>query len=384
MKKLGLWLVIVLVGVVGLFGIARAADNQRIELSRDTIHQGLFVQAGETVVIAGTVNGDAWVAGDSVEITGTVTGNVYVAAQTINITGQVGGGVHAAGATVKLDGSIGQSVYAAGSEVHLGKIAVGHSAVLLGSQVITQATITDQLYAAGSEVTIDGPVGRGARVEASRIVVTSAGSVQGDLRYGSENPPEISNDKAITGRIIHDSSLQKQTEKNQFAIRLAGVMVGLVWNIVLAAGILWLAPFLLTASTKAFTKSPIHYTLKGLAFVFLVPFGLILGALTIVGIPLMVLAGLAYVTVLLLAPVAVAYLLGQQVSGYANKPVTGYAPRLLATTLGLVIFTVLTLVPLIGGIFGLALYVVGSGILVSRGLAPLGFRSAAAGKAVKA
>lgn len=375
-KKLSLWLVIMAVGVLGVFGVVRAADNQRIELPQDTTHEGLFTRAGETVVIAGTVNGDAWVAAQDVEITGTVTGNVYAAGQTVRITGKVGGGVHAAGSSVTLEGPVGQSVYVAGSDVRLGKIPIGHSAVLVGSQITTQATITDQLYAAAAEVTIDGSVGRGARVEASRIVVASAGSVQGDLRYGSDNPPEISNDKAITGHIIHDATLQKHTEKNQFAARLVGVMIGLVWNVVIAAVVLWLAPFILVTTTKAFAKSPIHNTLKGLGFVLLVPFGLILGSLTIIGIPLMVLAALVYVLVLLLAPVAVAYLLGQQAGGYAKKPATGYAHGLLATTLGLVIFTVLTLVPFIGDIFGLALYVMGAGILISRGFTSLGLKKA--------
>lgn len=375
MKRIFGILAVTAVITLTTFGVVRAASETTSELTANTNYTGLYARSADKVVLAGNVDGDVWLAGSTVEVTGNVNGNVYAAGERIKISGTISGSVHAAGSDVRLEGVVGGTVYAAGSHVEsTDSFKVGHAAALAGSEVVVNGQIGNQLYAGASRFTLAGTVGQSARVEASDIKLTSQASVAGDFTYGSQRQPEVANDRAIQGKIIQDDTMKKVSERDQAGARIIGILLGLIWNIVLAAVLLAIAPRLFQATYEAFRLSPMRHSVKGLAFLILVPVGIIFGLVTIIGIPAMVLAILAYVAVILVAPVAISYYLGQQINARTHTVAmhgNSYTQLLMTTVVGLLVFTVLTIIPVFGGLFGTLLYLAGVGMVISRGFGPL-------------
>ncbi len=365
---------IIALALVSAFSIARAAD--RVTLAANETVNGPFIRAGEKIEIDGTVNGDVIVAGSEVMIRGDVRGNVYAAGSRVEVGGKVQGNTHIAGSEVKYAADSSGSVFAAGSNVRLESEASANTAYLAGSQVNILGEYAGGVYAAGTEIVMGADVARDVSLAGTQLRLTRDAQVGGNLKYTSDREATIENDKAVKGSISRVTP-PRQSASERFVARLTETLYWLIANILLAAVLLKFVPSLLKPSEAAYARAPLPNVLKALAFVFLVPVGLVLAAFTIVGLPLVLILGLVYILVLLVAPTAAAYWLGVTIFRWQKAPLSGaYKEELMAASLGILILSIIGLIPGVGGVLSFAAFLIGLAMLLSRDLKPLGWRPA--------
>ena len=368
MSVIGL-LVVSLFASLLVFKVARADDKTFI-LNKDEVHKGLLAKANESVRIDGEVQGDLWVAGSDVEITGPVRGSVYAAASKVRISGTVEGNVHAFGSEVSLNGVVKGSAYVAGSDVALQEASVvERTAGLAGSKVLLKGGVGGQAFIAGSQTVVSGKVGQGLRASSSDLTLENTAYIGGDLHYTSPIEAKIANDKAIAGRVIHDTP-PSQRAASDWRDKVRDSLLSFIVSVVTAAVVLALWGHTLVERAQLVRKLPARIFGRGLLFILVVPIIAIFALITIVGAPVGLILSLLYIVVLMLAPTAAGLLVGLQFTQNvqnSHQPVP-YFGQLQAAVLGLLALAIVSFVPLIGALVSVFAYVAGVGVITASHL----------------
>ena len=314
-----------------LDGKIRTGDSISIG-SGETVDGDLYVFGG-TIDIDGTITGDLIVFGGQVRIDGVVDGDVMVGAGTVDVNGTIGGDLRAGAGQVNIDGTVGEDVFTGSGLTNIAGEVGG-----------------DLVFGAG-QVQVGGVVG--GNVLGSTGDYDRTGSVGGSEEVTIEQPAERDQPSVLSRWLQRFASL---------------LVLGLL--------ILWTSRRLLHRSVTAIDEklgSVVVRGLIGLAAVVLVPIavtiaGALLAALFgLIGLDLLVglmvveivvvwllAALLTFIFVVVIAPVTVALWAG-------NKVLSNGTPAYVALALGLATLVALRLVPILGGLVGLVVTIIGAG-----------------------
>ena len=313
---------------------------------------GDLVATGDVVDVPEAVHGDVMMAGQSVTFSGSAGGSVLAVGAAQVIGGLVSGSVRAAGGNVRLTGRVERNVTVAGADVGVARDAeIALNAYIVGNRVEQLGAVRGHLRVAAREVVLDGPVTGNVDVVAGRLTLGPSARIDGDLSY-----------RVREGAVAIDP-----------AARVAGETVGVtapgpstLFHVLLSAG--RLAGFLLVGVVLLLVVPPLVATVDGLherpgatlglglLWIVAVPVMTFVAAVTVVGIPLAVIACGGYLVALYTAPVvpglwlgaslldrpggdamhpAKAFLLGGAILGVAMLlPWIGFPVRVLATAAG--------------------------------------------------
>jgi hypothetical protein len=230
-----------------------------------------------------------------------------------------------------------------------------------GDVIVVDGTVTIAGHATGDVVSVSGPVRVTGRVDgdlitvADRAVLAPSASVGGDLTYADE-PPVLARGASVGGDISH--------ENWDAAANGWGWVSGLAWwlavsvsTLIVGVLLVWLAPGALSAGERAVREHLGATVGCGVAIAIGVPLLAVLALVTLVGIPFGVALLLAVIPVLLVAYATSAWIVGRRVLRGRSA---GPWAALLA---GWGILRVLALIPVVGGLAGLAATVLGLGAL---------------------
>ncbi len=370
MKKIVLSIAAVLLAVFGWATIAHAkgdATKASSEvIARNETYTGLYAKVAERVEIDGTVNGDVAVVASNFVLRGTVNGSIYIVAEDARVEGSVAGNVHIVASNIELRGRA-VSAYLAGSQIMVNKDArISGSLSAVASEVEVNGSVTQSAYVAASVVRYNAQTGGSAKLASSQITVGNDAKIAGNLSYSQSAQIKIENDKNIEGSISQFGPSAK-SEQPSWVAKASGALYGLIASFLIGAVMLWLAPKSVIATGDYVRQKPGQSLLAGFGVLIMAPVVLLMVAVSLVGIPLALIGLMVYVTVLMLAHIFVAILVGRQVLGTAKgkKPST-VGSNLLPLLLGLLITGVLSLLPLLGGLFSFVIMIAGIGALVGR------------------
>lgn len=299
----------------------------------------IVVEEGETVDSVNAVAGN-------VVIYGTVENGVSVAAGNVRIAdgGTVGGDVQAFGGNVEIAGTVDGDVTAGG-----GNVIVAESGSIAGN-----------LEAGAGTIQLNGQIDGDVEVGADRITIGDNAEIGGDLTYSGTLE---GNEGAVAGTITEDEGVGPD-----FAPTLGPLaswvfaLYGLVLNLILGAILLALFPRFSRGVADRVATSPVRAGLVGLAILIVVPILLIAIAITVVGIPITVLGLFAFALVSWIGIVYGWFALAAWVLSAA-----GVDSLWLALVVGLVVGTLLSQLPYVGGLLTLLVLLLGLGAL-SMGL----------------
>jgi cytoskeletal protein CcmA (bactofilin family) len=230
-----------------------------------------------------------------------------------------------------------------------------------GDVVVIDGTVRIAGHATGDVVSVAGPVRVSGRVDgdlitvAGRAVLAPSARIGGDVRYGDERPL-LARGARVGGTISH--------ENWDDAANGWGWVSGLAWwlavsvsTVIVGALLVWLAPGALLAAERAVREHLGATVAWGVAIAIGLPLLAILALVTLVGIPFGVALLLAAIPVLLVAYATSAWIVGRRV--LRSRSGVPWA-ALLA---GWGILRVLALLPVLGGLVGLAATILGLGAL---------------------
>ncbi len=314
-----------------LDGKIRTGDSISVG-SGETVEGDLYAFGG-TIDIDGTITGDLIVFGGQVRIDGVVDGDVMVGAGTVDVNGTIGGDLRAGAGQVHVDGTVGEDVFTGSGQTNISGEVGG-----------------DLVFGAG-QVRVDGVV-------AGNVLGSTGDYDRTDSVGGSE-----------------EVTIEQPVEREQPSV-LSRWLQRFASLLVLGLLIMWTSRRWLQRAVTAIDEklgSVVVRGLIGLAAVVLVPIavtiaGALLAALfALIGLDLLVglmvleivvvwlvTALLAFIFVVVIAPVTVAVWAG-------NKVLSDGTPGYVALALGLAALVALRLVPILGGLVGLVVTIIGAG-----------------------
>lgn len=334
------------------------------------------------VAVGEVVQGDYFAVGPHVEISGIVNGDVYAAGGEVLVDGVVNGDLIVAGAKVMLSGTVSQDARIAGGQVTISGV-IGRNATIAGADVqMTQtAKIQENLLAGGGNVELAGHIGRDARigggnvtlsneierdlaVAAGEVRLTSKATVGGKLRYWSETPPSIDEGATVRGTITHRSLPEgwnvERARRGIFGVRVLAVVMSFLSTLILGLVLLRAYPIFTSRVTATIRERPGASFGWGAAALALIPLVAVSFLVTFFALPIGLILFALYGPLVYLARVYAMTCLGQFLfRGQADS--SSLAWPFVA---GLVLYSMLALIPVVGGLVTLLAILFGLGALL--------------------
>jgi len=364
--------VAVLVAAVALAGSAPPASAAEFRTGTDP-----QVAAGTTV------DDDLYLSGNRARIAGDVTGDVVAAARDLTVNGEIGGSLDAAVATADLRGPIGRSLRLAAGEITLtstvggdlivlgGTVTVAREAVIAGDAIVAGGTlivngeVEGDVRAAAGEVTIAGPVGGDVRAEVGRLTLADSARIAGDLRYRvAADRVDIAPGAAIDGATVADPPRADDVAGVDLPGNLGWALARLLAALIAGLVIVLLLPRAAARTADGVRREPLAALLIGLLLAVLIPLGIVVLLITLVGIPIALIVAAVYAAALYLSQVVVGLAVGRTLLP-KRWDTAGRGYNLLAMTIGVILLAALRLIPLpfVGGIVSALTALLGLGAL---------------------
>jgi cytoskeletal protein CcmA (bactofilin family) len=341
-------------------------------------------RGGSTVVVGEAISDDLYVAGGTVDVTGQIDGDIVAAGGTVTLSGPVTGGILAAGGTVSIRGATGRSIRAAAGTLTLGgrvdgdavlvggTITVGQAAeigrdlVAAGGGVRVSGNVRRNAWLTGGTVTIDGAIEGDVEAHADRIVVLPSARINGTLHYSAEQPIEVQTGAQVAGQITRVDRPSRPrmilSPGARLGFRFASRVLEAVWLLALGLILVAITPRGVQAVAERVRTRLGLSVLAGFVLCVVVPVAAVMLLLTIVGIPLALVAMLLYVATLYPGQVFVCSWLGDAVLRGLGRRGPSTSPY-LAVTVGVIVLVVLVTIPFVGWIFRLLAIFAGFGAL---------------------
>lgn len=333
-----------------------------------------------------TVNKDYFATGDVVRIGGTVNGDTYAAGGNVDISGNLNGDLLLAGGNIFITGNVKNDVRVAGGNIIFSGAKIGGNVTVLGGQITTdkQTQITGSVTGAGGNITFYGPIEKGMTIAGGDVSVgntiggdimagvgnlsfLSGSKVNGNVTYWSDNKVSVQDGATIAGRLTQTIPPRETKTTNAAAKGFLGFLVFLrVTDTIalLAIGLILLALLpIYFANSHEYIKTHFWGTmLVGLIGVIVTPVVIFLLMLTIIGIPLALFLMVLYIFVLWFVRIFPILLLGQfTLSKFGNNKNLYWA-----YIVGLIIYSVLCVIPIIASITFLVTVLSGYGTLIMQ------------------
>ncbi len=282
---------------------------------------------GDVVVESGEVEDEVSTTFGNVTVDGIVEENIHSAKGDVVVNGEVGGDINAGIGDVEVNGPVGGAI-----DAGLGDVVVN------------------------APVEGDVDVGRGV------VDLGPEAVVGGDVHYGSG---EVRGNKAaVQGAMIAGRAPHMEHEPDGFGVPgLVGWVFTTAAFVACSVLLAVLAPGPLLAAARRAEESPGWSLLFGVASVPAVVVFAVVLAVSIVGIPLLLLLAPAYLAFVFFGALVAAYFVGRRVVFATGHYRGGNA---LAAMVGALILAAAYMIPVLGGLllYGLALLGTGAAILV--------------------
>lgn len=282
-------------------------------------------------ITVGEVNEDATYTGGNIVVEGPVNGDLTVFAGNLVIEGDVNGNVSAFAGNTRISGTVDGDL-----EANTGNL-----------QITEQGRIEDNLNANAGTVAIDGFVGGDAKVNAGSIEIGNFGSIDGDLEYSSE---EFVNNGDVGGSI---TEIERQGRNVNF--QALGSLYGFLSRLLIGALLLLILP---KTSEKVIenSKQLFRSGFQGVLYLLISPVVIFILFITIIGIPLALIALVIYLLVLWVSSIYGSYIIGKRMLSER---------KYLALIVGLIVWEMLSFVPILGALIQLLIALVAVGALTS-------------------
>jgi len=284
----------------------------------------------------------------------------------IEVTEPTEGGLHALGGRISVDAPVGGSLRAAGGKIEVASGAViGGSASLAGGNITVNGSIGGDLHAAGGHITIDGPVAGDASVAGGTLTLGPDARISGKLKFHGGELVRDANAQVMGG--VTQSHKRERAHHHEITTgddfgRGWFITVILVLLAALAAGAL---PGPSQRLAQELRERPWLTPLLGFLALTAIPIAAVLVMITIIGIPVGILALLLYAVLLLAGYVWLAVVLGGLLlDRFKAETARETAWRVGAAMLAMIALALLVRVPLVGGLVKFAALIVGVGMIV--------------------
>lgn len=336
-------------------------------LAPDQVINKDYFAAGDIVEISGTVNGDVYIAGGQVIVDGVINGDLLAAGGTINISGKISDDARIAGGQVNVSGEIGRNLTIGAGNIDITKDAILSGSFVGGAGSINiAAPVTKDLKIGSGNLIIGNKIGGDVEVGVGELSLTSKAQIEGDLTYWSDKSASIAKDATIAGQLKHNLTPGVEKPKPEsFLKALVSLFalfkfISIISTLIIGLLILRLLPVFTGTVSEIVSKKTWAAFGIGLLILILVPIVFLVLLITIIGIPIAIILLLIYIMYLYVARIFVIFWLGKYLVTKLNWKANSYWMFIL----GLIIYYIITFIPILGELIALIILSFGVGSLI--------------------
>lgn len=341
---------------------------------------GMMVKVSDSIVITGneTVNDDLYIVGGEASIQGTVNGDLIVVSGTVDIPGNVFGDLIVAGGEINLDGIVADDVRIAGGRINING-NVGDDLIIGGGQVLVSedadvkgslscfvgntefyGNVEENFFSYTGQIEFGGSVKGTATINSDSVHILSTARIDDDLNYSGSKQALIEEGAVIKGDV--NFTKKEVPVAQRFRSRIVSSVFGFFSMLIVGGIAILIAPRQLASITKTLRGFTWQSLLLGLGFLILVPIVLLLVLITIIGIPIALLGLVLYIAIIYLSKVFVSIWIGDLV--FNPRKIKNRKELFVEFVVGLIVLSILVLLPYVGWLFSLGSVLLGSGVLV--------------------
>jgi hypothetical protein len=336
----------------------------------ETIDNDLIV-AADTVRIEGTLNGDLIVAARLVEVSGAIRGDLLAFARQIEVTGEISGNVRTGSGSLDIDGTVARNVTAAGENIRLrGGAGVGGSFTAAGREVVVAAPVERDLLIAAETQELTSRIGGSATLAGARLVIGESASIAGPVKFHGAEEPRVEEGATLASPVDYVPS-EHDHEPSPFRW-LTHFVFFWAAAFVLGAAFVLLSPAAAEAITTLYLPSYGKSFLVGLLSVGAALALAVALMVTVIGIPLGLVALFFWCLGLYLAQAYAGVYLGRRILG---RP-ADRSQLLVRLAVGLLAIHIAKSIPIVGGVISFVIALWGFGALTLWFLESLSSRPA--------
>lgn len=322
---------------------------RRVILPANEVRDGWYFAAGDQVIIEGTVNGDAYVAGGIVEVNGTINGDLLVAGGQVTVSGKVSDDIRAGGGSLRFDGKVGKNITAAGGSITFGKAAeTGGNILAAGGSIQLGGKIEGSARIAAGDFSVSGNVGKDVDFVGENFSVLEGARINGNLNVRMEDTSLAEVAAGTVRGSVNFAEAEWRPHRKILGFQPAHFWFKIFWALsLLATGLVCVLVFPKQFSgvgTNIF-YSPGKSFVWGVVTLIGLPVVAILLCLTVIGIPLALFTGVAFLWLAYLSQLGFGVVLGQSAFGGFHLDQSGWWGLFWKFAVGLLIVQILTFVP---------------------------------------
>lgn len=336
--------------VIFKFGLAQEMSNTHALENKEIpeelgVKKETFFAFNEYVKIDDSINDDVIAIAKKIEINGSVKGDVLAIAEEIKINGDVMGDVRIISRNVHINSKIKKNVNILGMDAQIsGTAEIGGNILFSINKFSSNGIIKGSLkgFARNFEIgnLVEGDIDVTIAKNGS-VSLLPGTTIRGNLFYSSPREAIVGENATVLGQINHSRSSEKAGSKkinlfNKIISLFSLLAVGLVLLSLFKQSVRMMNEKLLNESAKCF--------LWGALFIIFIPIISILLMLTIIGLPLALILLALYAVILYVSQVLTGIALGRILFVKLKRPLSDLGEMIL----GMLLFTILVSLPIIG------------------------------------
>jgi hypothetical protein len=343
-------------------------EHNIMVLPSGEVHQGNYFAMGKSVEISGTVNGDVYALAGEVVIDGVVNGDVLVCGGSVDIGGKVAQNCRLLGGQVLISGTVGNNVTAISGNLQLLPSAtIGGSLVATAANVDLAAHVGSEASIVASNLRLSAHLDKGLDAYVGQIRITSKAVIKEGVEYKSGSTAWIEPGASIGGAVVRNPSFVHELVEGTWVhslllgSKVLAILMNFIYTFVVGVLLVKLFPKNLEAALDALHKTPGKSLLFGLMLLVLLPLASLILLMTILGVPFALTLIAANIIGFYTAKIYSIF----WVSNALFKKIGVKTNPFLRLFCGLVIYFILTAIPILGFLvaFAAMLFGLGSGIL---------------------
>lgn len=311
-------------------------------------YQTDYLFSGDYLDFMGEAN-DIYFVGKRVNFTGTARLALISLAGETDVKGRVGNGVKAVGRTITINAKATGTSFLAGETVQIGTDGeLNGDTFIVGRKVQIKGPITGNLRAGAGEVLIENEVRGNVEVWTGQLKIPEGGKINGNLVYHSDTQISVEEASRVTGDIRIEQS-NGGTFDDTFTDRKfdGSLWVSLLFRISFAVlgMLILLIPVNRVLEQQLTLKEVLSHSLWGLIPMFIYPSAFVLSIVLVITIPLAVSLALAFIPVLFITKTVGITMIGGYIVSKLNLSTKS---RYLYFLIGILLYSLLSLIPIFG------------------------------------
>lgn len=357
------------------FALCATADNasaltiqngNNINVAKGTAISGILLVTGQDITVDADAPSDLMCAGQKITINGNVDGDVLCAGQDITVNGSVSGSVRVMGQNVAINGAVGRNAIAAGQRITSQSKITGE--MIFASQIASLGgEIGKDVAGAASDININGVIlGNTSFYGVNSLTLGKSAKLNGSLTYESATDAVLQDGSTVAGQVSRTQPQPqkagafgqpqpKKTSQEMLVSKIEGLIFYLVAALLLA---FFFKRFVIKITDAMLARAGASFG-WGLLLLILTPIAAIVVAITVIGIPVAIIAAMLYIIALFFSRILAAIAVGRVLT--RNYWKSKQDSLIAATVLGIALCWLAFAVPAIGGLLSFIAAIWGMG-----------------------